>query len=185
MGFESAKTLGAVGSILVVLTVVPYAGAILGLIGIVLILATLHFLSDYYEKKEIFRNALIALIVAMVGMTAAFMMSFTWLLAATVTLPPQYIKPPHPDFSKPILMTLLPLIMFFATYLVSAIFFRRSLTTLSEASGEKMFSTAAILYLIGAILTIIAVGIIILIIAFILLTVAFFAMKPRPTPTPT
>ncbi len=192
MEFETAKAMGAVGSILVVLTIAPYAGAILGLIGLILILVALNFFSDYYNRKEIFRNALIALIIVMVGMIAAIILGFALLVAtvATFATPPPF-GPPYPRiFIPPLGIPVFPLmliaisiIIVFTAYLISAIFFRKSLIALSEASGEKMFSTAALLYLIGAILTIIIVGFIIVLVAFILLTVAFFAVKPKPTPT--
>ncbi len=172
MEFDSAKTMGTIGAILVVLTIVPHAGAILGLLGFILILLSLNFFSEYYGKAEIFKNALIAVIVVAVGLIAAFIttLDIPWFIRVDAATP----KAPF------------PLVIGFAICLISAIYFRRSLIMLSEVSGVKMFSTAALLYLIGAILTIVPVpvGGIIMIIAFVPLTVAFFAMKPKLTPAP-
>jgi uncharacterized membrane protein len=41
-----AKTYGGIGSILVVLSLVPYIGFVLGIIGLVLVLVAVKYISD-------------------------------------------------------------------------------------------------------------------------------------------
>lgn len=71
--------------------------------------------------------------------------------------------------------------LIFVFSVVSAVFFRRALDELGEVSGEGLFKTAGLLYLVGAVLTIVFVGMIVIWIAFLLIGIAFFTMKPRAT----
>jgi uncharacterized membrane protein len=68
--------------------------------------------------------------------------------------------------------------------IVVAIFFRRSLTTLSAKTGVGLFATAGLVMLIGAVLTIIIIGVLIIWIALILVAVAFFQTKAQPAQAP-
>jgi uncharacterized membrane protein len=76
----------------------------------------------------------------------------------------------------------------FVFMIISAIFFRKSLSLLSMKSGERIFETAGLLWLIGAVLTIILVGLILIWVAWILIAVGFFSIKttaaPQPPPPP-
>ena len=57
VNFEYAKTLAGEGSILLLLSLVPYAGWILGIIGVVLFLKGVRELSNYYQDKEIYQSS--------------------------------------------------------------------------------------------------------------------------------
>ncbi|MDH5733147.1 MAG: DUF996 domain-containing protein, partial [Candidatus Bathyarchaeota archaeon] len=76
------------------------------------------------------------------------------------------------------------LVLLFIFVVVAAIFYRKSLTTLTEKTGVGLFGTAGLLLLIGAVLTIIAIGFLLIWIALILLTVAFFQIRAEPTQPP-
>jgi len=69
------------------------------------------------------------------------------------------------------------LVLLYVFIIITTLYFRKSLNMLSAKSGEKIFETAGLLWLIGAILTIILVGFIIIWIAWILITVGFFSIK--------
>jgi Predicted membrane protein len=66
-GLSTPKLLGGIGSILLVLTVTPYLGSIAGLVGIILILISLNMFSKIFNDPQIFRNALISFILAIIG----------------------------------------------------------------------------------------------------------------------
>jgi uncharacterized membrane protein len=68
--------------------------------------------------------------------------------------------------------------------LVSAIFLRRSYSSISQKLGVGMFGTTGLLYLIGAALTIVVVGILVLFVAEILNIVAFFSIPDQPIAQP-
>ena len=58
--------------------------------------------------------------------------------------------------------------------IISAFFIRKSFNAVASALNVGMFSTAALLYLIGAFLVIVFIGAIVIFIAEILQIVAFF-----------
>jgi uncharacterized membrane protein len=74
--------------------------------------------------------------------------------------------------------------VFFIAMIVSAILMRKSLDSLSKHSGEKIFGTAGMVWLIGAILTVILIGIIVIWISWILVAVGFFSIKPAQAQPP-
>jgi uncharacterized membrane protein len=81
---------------------------------------------------------------------------------------------------------LVAFVILFIFVVVSAVFVRKSLDSLSTRSGEKIFGTAGLLWLIGAVLTIIFVGFILIWISWILIAVGFFSVKTttaQPTAT--
>lgn len=85
-------------------------------------------------------------------------------------------------------------VVFFIFMVVSALLVRKSLNSLSEKSGEKIFGTAGLLWLIGAVLSIILIGFIVVWISWILVAVGFFSInaasvqpmpvQPAPPPPP-
>ena len=71
VNFEYAKTLAGEGSILLLLSLIPYAGWILGIIGVILFLKGMKELSNYYQDKEIYQNALTGIKYYIVAIVAA------------------------------------------------------------------------------------------------------------------
>src|SRR5579864_5853667 len=62
-----AKGLGAVGSILVILSAVPSVGALLGIVGFVLMLVAIREISEIAADRSIFSNMLVAVGLAIAG----------------------------------------------------------------------------------------------------------------------
>jgi uncharacterized membrane protein len=76
MTFESSKTLGGIGALLLFVAaiagfLVPYAGLIVGAIGLILVLIGLRGLADYYHDHSIFSNALYGFIAVVIGIITA------------------------------------------------------------------------------------------------------------------
>jgi uncharacterized membrane protein len=59
--------MGGVGSILVLLSFVPYVGFIFGLAGLVMVLLAVKQISEAVKDRKIFRNVLMAVILQIVG----------------------------------------------------------------------------------------------------------------------
>lgn len=194
MTVETSRTLGGVGALLMVLT--PFFGtytAVLGLIGLILVMVALKGLSDHYGEKGIFNNALYGVILAIVGIVVFIAMivvaAIGFLSALGIDLSTVWSDPavlsninwqeiltleaiwPH------IATVLGSFILLFIFFVVAGIFSRRSLNLVSEKTGVGLFGTTGLLILIGAILTIIGIGFILLWIALILLTISFFSIK--------
>src|SRR5690349_568306 len=62
-----AKTLGGVGSILTLLGIIPYAGTALVVVGWILVLIGIKYVSEAVQDRSIYNNAIIAAILAIVG----------------------------------------------------------------------------------------------------------------------
>jgi uncharacterized membrane protein len=188
MTLESSKTLGGVGAILIIVGSLGFIGlgyaGLLSLIGIILVLIALKGLSDHYNEGGIFNNALYGLIVGIIGGVASVATIVVMVLAVISTSFDwtnwaMYEQWPT-DWNVlwgVIGAIVMALIVLFVCGIVAAIFFRKSLSILSAKSGEKIFETAGLLWLIGAILTIVLVGLILIWVAWILIAIGFFSIK--------
>ena len=201
MTLESSKTLGGVGSLLMVISpVTGYVGGsfggLLGLVGLILVIISVKGLADHYSDGSIFNNTLYGVIFTIVGGVAfagALVVGAAGLLSSlnidVATLPTDPSAFSTVDWEGAldfeilmdfVAILVVALVVLFALLVVSAIFYRKSLNTLADKTGVGLFGTTGMLILIGAVLTIIAVGALILWVALILLTVAFFSIKTEP-----
>ena len=174
MSLESNKTLGGIGAILLA---IPFTN----IIGIILVLIAMKGMSDYYNDDDIFKNALYGFIFGVVGVIAlvAVILMLVFGFAATTT-----VVTPFAGWG----LVIIAFIVLYVFSLIAAIFYQKSLNTLSEKSGEPMFNTAGLILLIGAIIPVI--GEILKLVAWILAAVGFFNIRkptqlPAPTPAPT
>jgi uncharacterized membrane protein len=167
---ESSKTLAGVGSILLILSMVPYAGAVLGIIGIILLLIGIKGLASYYQDNEIYQNSLTGVIFYIIALIAAAVAVVALVVGFASII----------GFVVGIIVFILTLIIAFVFYILAAMRLRKTFDTLAQKSGEHSFTTAGTLLWWGAILTIIFVGLILIFIAWIFATIAFFSMKLQP-----
>ena len=205
MTLESNKTLGGVGALLMVIS--PFSGfvagvfsSVLGLVGLILVLIAMKGLANHYNEGGIFNNALYGVILTIVGgvvFGATIVVGAVGLLAdlnldwTTLSTDPAAISNMNWEelinfetLWSHIAIILGGLIILFIFVVIAAIFYRKSLTTLSEKTGVGLFGTTGLLLLIGAVLTIIGIGFLLIWVALILLTVAFFSIRVEPTRPP-
>jgi uncharacterized membrane protein len=184
VNFEYAKTLAGEGAILLLLSMVPYAGWILGIIGVVLFLRGMKELSNYYQDTELYQNALtgvkfyiVAIIAAAVAITALMIgiWSATGFVADTFHL--------TAGFGVGILAFLGGLITAFIFYIFATLHLKRTFHSLAQKSGEASFYTAGTLLWVGALTTIILVGLVLILIGWIFATIGFFTMKSKQQQT--
>lgn len=169
---EQARILGGIGSILMLLAIVPLAGPILAIIGFILVLIAIKHISDHTGDRSIFNNYLIAVIVGVIAMVVGAVMGFAGLFGGFGLMG---AGAPMIGLTGMLLSMIAVLAVIWILEVIAAIFIRRSFTSIASALNVKMFSTAALLYLIGAILIIaFGVGGIILLVALILQVIAFF-----------
>jgi uncharacterized membrane protein len=167
---ESSKTLAGVGSILLILSIVPYAGAVLGIIGIILLLIGIKGLASYYQNNEIYQNSLTGVIFYIIALIAAAVAVVALVIGFASII----------GFAVGIIVFILALIVAFIFYLLAAMHLRKTFDVLAQKSGEQSFATAGTLLWWGAILTIIFVGLILIFIAWIFSTIGFFSMRLQP-----
>lgn len=179
-----AKILGGVGAILMVLSIIPNAGMILWLVGLILVLIAVKQVSDLLNEKRIFNNVLTAVIVWIVGSAVGVVVGVSGLFSIFMFDMDRlgrdglgfFMRDWFPGFALTLITALL---VVWVSIVVSSIFLRQGLIEMGSRLGVGYFSTAGLLYLIGAILTIILIGFILLPIASIILAVAFFTMPEK------
>ncbi|MCC6023090.1 MAG: DUF996 domain-containing protein [Thaumarchaeota archaeon] len=178
---EQARLLGGIGSILMLLAFVPYAGPVLSIIGFILVLIAVKYISDHVGDRTIFNNYLIAMIIGIISVIVAAVMGVAGFLGSMGLL---LTGGPIATFAGMIMTLIAVLVVVWILGIIAAIFIRRSFNSIATALNVKMFATAALLYLIGAILTIIIVGAIIALVAIILQIIAFFQIPAERAPPP-
>ncbi len=180
VNFEYAKTLCGEGSVLLLLSLVPYVGWVLGIVGVVLLLRGMRELSSYYQDDRLYRDTwtgvkyLIIAIVAAAVATAAALIGF---YSATGFVAGQFT--PTVTFGFGLAIFLAGLIAAFVFYIFAASHLRRTFNSLAQKTGEPSFATAGTLLWVGALLTIIVVGLLLIFVAWIFTTIGFFTMKSR------
>jgi len=153
-----AKTLGGVGSILLLIPGVS-------IVGYILILIASKYVSDELGDKSIFDNMLYAVIAGIVGVAATAFIIFTGAVFGMFTLAASAIGG-----------VIGGLAIAWVGLIVSSIFIRRAYDTMAAKLGVGTFKTAGLLYFLGAILIIVLVGFILLFVAAIIQIVAFFSI---------
>jgi uncharacterized membrane protein len=199
MTLETSKILGGIGSLLMLIGVVPYISSygVLEIVGLILVMIALYDLSKYYSEGGIFNNALYGIIFGIAGAVVSAAVVFVVVLSSLTDF--MYGIFPNwngdwaalsgltPDPSNIDIGNMAPfiagiftvLVVLWAFSILVAFFFRRSLGTLSQKSDIGLFSTTGLLLLIGALLIIIfGVGLILIWISALLLAIAFFQLKP-------
>jgi uncharacterized membrane protein len=182
---SQAKTLGGVGSILVLLGAVPNVGFVLAIVGFILILVAVKNVSETVSEPTIFNDMIIAVVLVIVGLVVfgvivvtAFLAFFNFGSFGTIT--PGTVPP---GFLGAIGLLIVGLVVVWVFYLVSAIFIRKSYDRIGTRLNVNMFQTTGLLYLIGAALTIVLVGLLIILIAEILQIVSFFSIPEQLPPS--
>ena len=168
-------------------------GWTLGIVGFILLLIAVKEISDQVSDRSIFNNMLIAVGAGIVGIVVAVILLIgsvtTFFISNGITFPN-----PFQNMAPAQWMGIVPVLgvlaVVWVALIVSAVFVRRSYSSIASRLGVGMFRTAGLVYLIGAATTIIFVGFVIIFVAQILLIVAFFnipekAAEQMPqTPTP-
>jgi len=179
VNFEYSKTLAIEGSVMLLLSFIPYVGWVLGIIGVVLLLRSMKEFSGYYQDEKIYQNALtgvkfyiiavLAAAVAIVGITIGVWSATGFTADFVLTA----------GFGVGVVAFLVGLVVAFVFYVLAASHLKRTFYTLAEKSGEDSFRTAATILWIGSILTIIGIGLLLILVAWIFATIGFFTMKSR------
>jgi len=198
MDFQTYKTLGEVGAILLLigcLTFISPAVGLLGLVGLILVLIALNGFADYYKEKGIFNNALYGIIIFIVGVVVTIavviyiLVDFLTSLGIDMTNWQSFQSVNWASIMTPDkIMELIgsgiaALVILFIFSILGAYFLRKSLDLLATKTGVKLFGTTGLIMLLSAVLTIIFIGFILWFVAIILLIISFFSIN-TPTSTP-
>lgn len=209
MTFESSKTLGGIGALLMFIGVFPYINyfGIIPLIGAILVLVALHGFARMYKENGIFDNALYGIIAGIVGVVLAIVIGIAIVLPnikdfllklyptwngdwSTITsfsgMTPNTSNIGFGDFIPFITAAIVIVVTLWVFAIIATFLYRRSLKQLSAKANAGLFSTTGMLLLIGAVLIIaFGFGLLLMWIATLILAIAFFTMKPQETQPPT
>lgn len=156
---SDAKIIGGIGSIL---EIIPF----LSVVGYILVLISIKFVSDEVHDSGIFTDMLIAVVAGIVGVAAG---GFILVVAGLFTA--------FTGGFGAFFGVLGILVVVWLALIISSIFVRRAYDKTASRLNIGTFRTAGTLYFIGALLTIILVGFIILFVAYIVQIVAFFSIQ--------
>jgi uncharacterized membrane protein len=180
---SEAKTLGGIGSILVLLTIVPNVGWVLGIVGFVMTLFAIKYISDAVADRTIFSDMLISIIftvaativggVVIIGTFLRVLGMGTFVSSTFVISPSVTVG----DWIGLAAAVLAGLVVVWGLLVVSSVFLRRSYNLIASKLRIDQFRTGATLYLIGAATAIIGIGFILIFVAEILFAVGFFSIK--------
>lgn len=184
---DDAKLMGGIGSILIILSVIPYVGIALAIAGIVLVLLAVRSISRAVSDETIFNNLITSVILAVVGVVVIIIGVVGAILPfffSSIFLPTKdglwttWSSPFFlPAFSGAVILIIVGLVVGWVLIILSAIYLRRSFNTISKRLNIGLFGTAALVYLIGSVLAIVGIGFILIFVALILQTIAFFLIK--------
>ena len=163
---STAKTLGEVGSIL---ELIPF----IGIVGYILTLISVKYISDELHDQSVFNNMLYSVITGIVGVAVGFFILLGGMASTMFT-----------GGLSAVAGVFVFLSIAWIVLIVSAIFVRRAFETMATKLNVNSFRTAGTLYLIGAALTIVFfVGFIVLFVAYIFQIISFFAIKDTVSST--
>lgn len=161
---SDAKTLGGVGAILLFIPVVS-------LVGYILILVAMKYVSDVTRDRSVWENTLYAVILVIIGAVVGILFFVLPILFGFAIIPGTGTDP-FAVFGS--LIFILGFVIFWIFTVIAALFWKRALDSTAGHTGVEMFGTAGLLYLIGAAIPLI--GLIIVLVANILLIIAFFSL---------
>lgn len=171
---ESNKTLAMVGSILLIIgTFIPYGGAVVDIIGIILFMMAIRGFSTNYQDPAMYQNAFTGIIYYIIAAIAAAVAVGSLALGFSTLF---YI-----GFG--IVIFAIALVIAFIFYVLAASRLRRTFNDLAQRTGEQSFHTAGTLLWWGAILTIVfGLGLVLIFVAWIFAAIGFFSMKTPGQP---
>jgi uncharacterized membrane protein/ribosomal protein L40E len=161
---SDAKILGGIGSILEIIPVASIVGYILTLIAV-------KFVSDEVQDGTIFNDMIYAVVAGIVGVGVGAFILFFGAISSVFTLG-----------VGALVGVAAFLVIAWIALLVSSLFIRRAFGKIADRLNVGTFRTAGTLYFVGAILTIVLVGVIILFVAYIVQIIAFFSI-PESLPS--
>ena len=205
MNLKSSKTIGGIGAILIVISVLPYISqlGIIGFIGAILVLVALYGFARAYKESGIFNNALYGILAGIVGVVLAVVIGIavvlpnitdfllkvfpSWngdwkTLSSLSGMIPNTSNIGFGDIIPFITAAILVIATLWVFGIIATFFVRRSLVQLSAKTNVGLFSTAGTLLLVGAVLVIVfGLGLLLMWIAVLLLAIAFFRIRTEET----
>jgi uncharacterized membrane protein len=181
---SQAKILGGTGSILLLLSLVPRVGFILGIIGFAFILVAMKLISDALSDGLIFNNMIIATVLGIAAILVLEIVNVRVITRVTNYLRDVAAGTAHPaiHFGALVVLLIIGLLVVWVLYLVSAFYLRRNFNVTAQRLNVGLFRTGAYIFMIGAALTVVLIGFLLIFVAEILFAIAFFTIPEKMVP---
>jgi uncharacterized membrane protein len=189
VALRDAKTIGAIGSILVLAGLIPNA-SILSLAGLILVIVGVKYIGDLTGDRSLYGKMVAFVILSIVGSLVGALVAFATLLSfggSTVfnffMLSLSSFISTGPSFSDFIAALLAGLAVTSVFFVSASIYLRRSYDSIVTSLRVDLFRTIGKLYLIGSALVIVfGLGLVILFVAWTLTIVAFISLPNEMPP---
>lgn len=178
MNWENVKLLGGLGSLFIVLSIVPYLGFLSAIAGIVLLFIAVKRISDNYPEDKIFLNFLKGFLISLGGMVIAAFIGGIFFVPSVVS--------PYSTAAEifKYIGIFTAIVLLYAATVIGAYLYRKSFTSIGKLANNEYFNWAANLIFWGSVASIILIGGIAVWIGWILLSIAFFTINvPKGTAT--
>jgi len=197
---SEAKIYGGIGALLSLLALVPYAGAILGLIGLVLLFIAVRHIADETKNHKIFHDYLMNFIFQIIAIVAVIIIIIAAFgISGGITWATSLQQKTFTDFSSVwntfgtmITSVIIALVIAWIFLVIGAFYLRKSYNSIAEHTKVNLFKTTGTVYFVGVITLIVLVGVVILLVAKILEIVSYFSLPENlpvapevPTTEPT
>lgn len=187
---SSAKTLGGVGAILMLVSgflfFTGFIGPIISIVGLILVYLGVKNVSDVVNNPKIASDFIISIVLSIIASAFIIIAPLLFLAGIAGGFTSVLTNPMNATTAVGSLLALCLIIfvVWIIFYILSAVYMKKSFDGIAQGTGVGMFKTAGLVYLIGAILIFIGIGFIILFIAQILIIVAFFSLPDQLQPMP-
>ena len=185
---SSAKTLGGVGAILMLVSgflfFTGFIGPIISIVGLILVYIGVKNISEVVNNPKIKSDFIISIVLSIIASAFIIIAPLLFLAGIAGGFTSVFTDPMNATTAAGSLLALciIIIIVWIIFYILSAIYFKKSFDGIAQGTRTDMFRTAGLVYLIGAILIFIGIGFIILFIAQILIVVAFFSLPDQIQP---
>jgi len=156
---------GAIGSLLITLSILPYVGVLLNAVGVVLVFVAMKKISAEHPGKGILKDFAIGFVLVLLS---SVVLGFG-VAGLTATAKQGAIK----GLLKVAVLSL-TVILFYIIMVAGFFLYRRSFNKVADVTGNNLFSWAGNLFFWGSIATLVLIGIVVVWLGWILLAVAFF-----------
>lgn len=174
---SDARLVGGIGSILILLAII---NPLLSIVGLILILIAVKYVSEIVQDYAIFRNMIYSIVVGIIGIVVFVAVGLLLFGHYAFQLASLQDNLSSGRFQSFIFSFLIELAILWLTLIISAIFARKSYDGMAEKLGVRLFSTAGLFYFIGSILVIIfGLGLILVLVAIVLTIVGFFTIPDQ------
>lgn len=188
VALRDAKTIGAVGAILVLAGLIPNASG-LSVAGLILVIVGVKYIGDLTGDRSLYGNMVTFVILSIMGSLLGALVVFATLFSFGgptgfnfFTVGFSSFSSTAPSFSLFIPAILAGLAVTCLFFVFASTYLRRSYNSIASSLRVDLFRTIGKLYLIGSALVIVfGVGFVILLVAWTL-TVAAFISLPNELP---